>query len=66
MPECSALHPFPLELVATLLAMRMASPLESVVDKPKAKSPATALMAETKRASPPIALTANVAQQALT
>jgi len=51
--------------------MRMASPLESVrvVDKLEAKSPATALMAKIKHASPskgPIALTANAAQQALT
>jgi len=47
----------------------MAPHLESVIDKLKAKSPATELKAEIKRTSPskgPIVLTANAAQQALT
>ena len=55
--------------LATFLALHMALLMESVIDKLKAKSKATALMAEIKRAYPskgPIALAANAAQQMLT
>ncbi|KAB5593805.1 Indole-3-glycerol-phosphate synthase [Ceratobasidium theobromae] len=56
------------EDLQTFLSMQLAPPLISFVARLKARSPALALMAEIKRASPskgPIAMHTNAAQQAL-